>query len=82
VAVVVGLHFVALGRIWRQPSLTVVGAVVAAAGGVGFVLALAGAPDAAVALAAGIVPGATLLAGSWWAATRPHDRPEIAATRT
>jgi hypothetical protein len=70
VAFVVGVHFVALGRIWRQPSLVAVGAVVAVAGGVGFALALAGAPDPAIAVTAGIVPGAALLAGSWWAATR------------
>ena len=54
----------------RRPAwtLAVVGAVVAVAGVVGFVLALTGAPDAAVAVAAGVVPSATLLAGSWWAA--------------
>lgn len=70
VAFVVGVHFVALGSVWRQPSLGVVGAVVAVAGAVGFALALAGAPDPAIAVAAGIVPGVALLAGSWWAATR------------
>jgi hypothetical protein len=73
--VVVGLHFVALGRIWHQASLAWVGGVVALCGAVGFALALRGAPDPAIAVAAGIAPGAALLAGSWWAATRRTSEP-------
>jgi hypothetical protein len=70
VAFVVGVHFVALGRVWRRASLGWVGAVVAICGVVGFALALGGGPDPAIALAGGIAPGVALLAGSWWAATR------------
>ncbi len=70
VALVVGGHFVALGRVWRQVSLAWVGRIVAACGAVGFALVLGGAPDPAIAVAGGIAPGAALLAGSWWAATR------------
>jgi hypothetical protein len=71
VALVVGVHFVALGRVWRRASQAWVGAVVAVCGVVGFTVALGGGPDPAIALAGGIGPGAALLAGSWWAATRP-----------
>lgn len=71
VAFVVGVHFVALGRVWQRASLAWVGAVVAVCGAVGFALALGGASDSAIAFAGGIAPGAALLAGSWWAATRP-----------
>ncbi len=57
----------ALGRVWRQASPAWVGAVVAVRGIVGFACG----PDAVIALSGGIAPGAALLAGSWWAATRP-----------
>ncbi len=75
VTTVVGLHFVALARVWRTrvwqaQSLYVLGAGLTACGVVGLGLASAGAGPAVLATVSGIVPGALLLAGSWWA-TRP-----------
>lgn len=68
---VVGVHFVVLGRVWRAPSIGWVGGALAVCGIAGFVAAVAGAPTAVIATLAGVLPGAVLLAGSWWGALRP-----------
>ena len=67
IAVVVGVHFFGLGRIWDTGWLHVLGAVVAVLGVAGFVLHAAGAPNVVVALVAGVSPGAALyLAVARW----------------
>lgn len=78
VSVVVGLHFVALAVVWREPSLHVVGGALTACGAAGLVLAAAGAGQAAVATVGGVVPGFLLLAGGGWATTRSGRVPQDA----
>jgi hypothetical protein len=71
VTLVVGVHFVVLGRVWRAPSLAVVGAAVAVVGAVGFVVALTGASAAVIAAVTALPAGVLLLGGSWFGALRP-----------
>lgn len=70
ITLVVGVHFLPLGRLWRAPSLGWLGAGLAVLGAVGLVLAATGASHAVVATVAGLCPGAVLLGGSLWAAAR------------
>jgi hypothetical protein len=62
VAVVVGLHFLALARLWRMPMFTVLGVVMTALGLAGFVLAGSGVSSAAVELVSGVGSGIALFA--------------------
>ena len=62
VAVVVGVHFVALARLWRMPMYTVLGAVMTALGLAGFLLAASDAGSAAVGLVSGVGCGVALFA--------------------
>lgn len=67
IALVVGVHFFGLGRIWDTGWLHVLGAVVAVLGAAGFVLYAAGAPNVVVALVSGVSSGAALyLAVARW----------------
>jgi len=70
VSLVVGTHFLALARIWRAPSLAWTGAGIALLGAIGLGLAAGDASKAAIAAVAGVGPGALLLVGSLWGATR------------
>ncbi|MGH3924006.1 MAG: hypothetical protein ACRDTT_14245 [Pseudonocardiaceae bacterium] len=74
VTFVVGVHFLGLARVWKAPSLSWLGAGMALCGATGLAAAALGAPTAAIATVAGVAPGALLLAGSWWAATRGGAR--------
>ncbi|MEV7615493.1 hypothetical protein [Streptomyces sp. NPDC089799] len=76
IAFVVGVHFFGLAVVWHRPSLHVLGAAIAACGLVALVLAVLDAPDAAVALAGGIAPGALLLTTAWRTPQAP-DRPLV-----
>jgi hypothetical protein len=66
VSVVVGVHFVALGAIWRARLFHVLGSAIAAGGIAGLVAASEAASAAIVATFAAIVPGALLLAFAYW----------------
>ncbi len=78
VTIVVGLHFVPLGRMWKAPTLLWAGVVIAACGAAGLVAAVAGASAAVIALLAGVLPGAFMLAGVLYGASRrPADTPAV-----
>ena len=63
VSTVVGLHFFALAAVWREASLHVLAAALTICGAAGLRLAAAGAGEAAIATAGGVVPGFVLLIG-------------------
>ncbi len=65
VSVVVGVHFFALARVWRQSFYVWLGGAITACGVAGLVATMAGASDAAIAVVGGIVPGALLLAAGY-----------------
>lgn len=60
IALVVGVHFFGLGRIWDTGWLHLLGAVVAVLGVAGFALHAVGAPNGTVALVSGVASGAAL----------------------
>jgi hypothetical protein len=62
VALVVGVHFFGLGRIWHLPAYHRLGAVMTVLGIAGFLVHALGGPAAAVGLVAGVGSGATLYA--------------------
>jgi hypothetical protein len=66
VALVVGLHFVALAVVWAQPSFHWLGGSIAGCGLLGLVLGFTGSPTAAVHTVGGILPGALLLGFALW----------------
>jgi hypothetical protein len=68
ISFVVGLHFLGLAKVWKTPSLALVGAAIAVLGAVGLAIAIAHGTETAVALVAGVGPGVLLLGGSAWAA--------------
>jgi hypothetical protein len=68
VALVVGLHFVALAVVWGQPSFHWLGGSIALCGAVGLALGFAGSPTAAVHTVGGVLPGALLLGFALWGA--------------
>jgi hypothetical protein len=63
IAVVVGVHFFGLGRIWRDRALYGAGAVLALLGLAGLVIGAAGGSAAAIALVSGVGSGAALFLG-------------------
>lgn len=76
VSLVVGVHFVALAMLWRQPLYHLLGAGIGVAGVAGLAAALAGANAAVVSAVAGVAPGALLLAVGYWGTQRPGPTPE------
>ena len=70
VSVVVGLHFVPLGAIFEVPFFRRLGVAVALCGAGALALAATGAAEGPVSALGGVLPGALLLAGSWWGAVR------------
>ncbi|GAB3161014.1 hypothetical protein GCM10027161_69710 [Microbispora hainanensis] len=69
IALVVGVHFVALGPIWRDRTIMVPGAVLTALGVAGLVMTATSAV-AWVPVVSGVLSGVTLLAGCLSAAGR------------
>ncbi len=67
VTTVVGVHFLALARVWHAASIGWLGGALALCGAFGLVLAWSTEATAWIAAVAGVLPGAILLAGSWWA---------------
>ncbi|MCK2216949.1 hypothetical protein MF672_024610 [Actinomadura sp. ATCC 31491] len=75
VALVVGVHFVALAPVWRAWGIAVPGVLLTALGGTG--LALVATPAVAwVPFVSGVLSGAVLLAGSVSTAWRARPAPE------
>jgi hypothetical protein len=70
VSVVVGVHFFALAVVFGARFFHLLGGMITACGVTGLGLAAAGAGTAAIALAAGVIPGAVLLGFGWWGARR------------
>jgi hypothetical protein len=70
VSVVVGVHFLALAAIWRLPLFRRLGAAIALCGSAALAAAAAGAGDALVSTAGGVIPGALLLAAAAWGTAR------------
>ena len=62
IAVVVGLHFVAFARLWRAPSMALLGAVVFALGAAGLALSATSAVDW-TPIVSGVMSGFVLLTG-------------------
>jgi hypothetical protein len=71
---VVGLHFVGLAKVWGEPSLSWLGAVITALGALGLLLASVHVGREAIALTSGVGPGTALLVGSWWGARARLDQ--------
>lgn len=61
VALVVGVHFVVLARLWHLRLFDVLGAVLTVLGVLGFVLAVAGSDRMWIDIVAGVASGAVLL---------------------
>ena len=80
VSVVVGLHFVGLAAVWRQPPLRLLGLAITACGVVGLAIAAFGGGRAPIAAVGGVLPGALLLLGAL-SATRRVRRPASARTQ-
>lgn len=78
ISVVVGVHFLGFYVIWRLPVMVWIGAAISVCGALGLVAAGMDRSAALIALVAGIVPGAVLLAGGWW--SRFHPTSHRAAT--
>jgi hypothetical protein len=71
IVLVVGVHFLLLARVWREPSIQVLGGALSVLGVIGFALAALGVSASGVRLVAGAGAGAILLGSAWWAASRP-----------
>lgn len=66
VTLVVGVHFFGLGQVFRSRIQHVIGVLVTVCGAGGLAAVALGASDAAVALLAGVLPGAVLLGAAYW----------------
>ena len=78
ISVVVGVHFFGFYVIWRLPVMIWIGTAMTLCGVVGLTAAGMDRSAALIAVVAGIVPGAVLLAGGWW--SRLHPIPDRAVT--
>jgi hypothetical protein len=79
VALVVGLHFVALAVVWAQRIFGWLGGSIAVCGVLGLVLAFSDAPKAAIHSVGGVLPGALLLGFAVWGVLRSTPRFESEA---
>ena len=79
ISVVVGVHFFGFYVIWRLPIMVWVGAAITACGALGLIAAGMDRSAALIAMVAGIVPGAVLLAGGYW--SRFHRAPGPSASQ-
>ena len=79
ISVVVGVHFFGFYVIWRLPVMVWIGAAISVCGVLGLLATGLGRSAALIAVVAGIVPGAVLLAGGYW--SRFHPVPDRAPTR-
>ncbi len=79
ISVVVGVHFFGFYVIWRLPIMVWVGAAITACGALGLIAAGMDRSAALIAVVAGVVPGAVLLAGGYW--SRFHRVPGPSASQ-
>lgn len=70
VALVVGVHFVPLARLFRHASFMALAVVMSALGLAGLVMAVLGVGAAPIALVSGVGSGALLIGWALWGATR------------
>jgi hypothetical protein len=75
VSFVVGVHFFALARIFRQPFFHWLGAGITVSGLTGLLLVAADAGQPLVDVISGICPGVLLLVAGWWGARREPPSP-------
>jgi hypothetical protein len=71
VSVVVGVHFLALARIWRLSLFAALGTAIALCGAAGIAAAAGGASEPLVATLGGVLPGLLLLAAAFVGAVGP-----------
>jgi hypothetical protein len=71
IALVVGVHFFALARVWRAPQITWPGIALTTLGVAGLLMAALGASDTAIATVSGVGSGMVLLGGCWWGVLHP-----------
>ena len=65
IALVVGVHFLALAHVWQVPEIRIVGIAIALCGVAGMVLAAFGVSEPTVRLVSGALSGCVLLVGGW-----------------
>lgn len=75
IALVVGIHFIALAVVWKLLFFHGLGAALMLCGVAGLVLAATGSAVSAIDLVGGVLPGAILLGFGLWGATRSADSP-------
>ena len=73
ISLVVGVHFFGFYVIWRLPVMVWIGAAISLCGAIGLVAAGLDRSAVLIAVVAGIVPGAVLLAGGWWSRLHPAE---------
>ncbi|MEV0662721.1 hypothetical protein ACIBI3_22275 [Actinomadura luteofluorescens] len=69
IALIVGLHFVVLARVWKRGAIAVPGGVLSGLGAAGMIMA-AGSSVEWIPFVSGALSGVTLLAGSLYGAAR------------
>ena len=80
-SVVVGVHFLGLAAVWKQPLQAWLGGAITACGAGGLIAASLGASTPVIAVAAGVAPGFLLLGAGYWPIIRsllPRDRSSAA----
>jgi len=75
IALVVGIHFIALAVVWKLLSFHGLGAALALGGVAGLVLATVGFAVSPIDVVGGVVPGVILLGFGLWGATGNADSP-------
>jgi len=81
VSLVVGLHFFALARIWKEPFFRRLGGAISLLGAAGLAAASASASEAVIATVTGVAPGVLLLLAGYRGALSGHNREVRDATR-
>ena len=71
ISLVVGVHFFGFYVIWRLPVMVWIGAAITLCGIAGLAAAGIDLSAAVIAVTAGVLPGAILLAGGWWSRLHP-----------
>jgi hypothetical protein len=82
IALVVGVHFIGLAIVWKQPVFHVLGAAIAACGVMGLLLAAVGTSTVAIDVVGGIVPGLLLLGFAWIASMARYGGSPAGASTT
>lgn len=71
ISLVVGVHFFGFYAIWRLRVMVWIGTAISVCGALGLLAAGLDRSAALIAVVAGIVPGAVLLAAGWWSRLHP-----------